>query len=352
MSALSTVVLLVLAQAVTPNQRNAPSSAVLQVGVFSYGPDGKSQAAAYDTTLAAESFQYIAGCAIGGGNRPVPANATDAWRVSGKVESLTADEAVVRVDWQRTRAAGVAVTSPGGSIQLTLHPGDRVPLDTANPDPSVGCGGRTIGFEARFGPRPGFMVGPGGALSESPAVTIMRGLGGGGTAGAGTASVSTNPHGGGGSVDTAKTGAVTKPFTADLWLVKTDRAHPDGEFNMQGLVVNVQGTTEFAFSPFAIETSAGPANIQVSGVLRSVNEEGAVQLVCILARTIRYSTNDATRNANASVTGTSTTRNPMPGPDEVLSFELPPVTVPNTTATVPEQYSVRLRIRSRADDVQ
>ena len=62
MSTLSTVVLLALAQAMTPSQRNAQSQAVLQVGVFSYGPDGKSQAAAYDTTLASESFQYIAGC--------------------------------------------------------------------------------------------------------------------------------------------------------------------------------------------------------------------------------------------------------------------------------------------------
>jgi hypothetical protein len=352
MSALSSVVLLVLAQAVTPSQRNAPSSPVLQVGVFSYGPDGKSQAAAYDTTLAAESFQYIAGCEIGGGNRPIPDRATDAWRVSGKVDRLNADEAVVRVDWQRIRAGGMAVTSPGGSIQLTLHPGDRVPLDTANPDPTAGCGGRTIGFEARFGPRPGFMVGPGGALSESPAVTIMRD-GGGGMIGAAAAPVSANSRAGNDSAAGANTGAVTKPFTADLWLVKTDRVHPErGEFNMQGLVVDVRGTTEFAFSPFAVDTSGGLANIHVSGVLRSVNEKGSIELVCTLARTIRYSTNDATRNASASVTGTSTTRNPMPGPDEVLSFELPPVTVPNTTATVPEQYSVRLRIRSRADDVQ
>jgi hypothetical protein len=335
MPALSTVVLLVLAQAMTPSQRNALGAPVLQVGVFSYGPDGKSQAAAYETTLAAESFQYIAGCEVGGGNRPVPDRATDAWRVSGKVERLNADEIVVRVDWQRIRAGGVAVTSPGGSTQLTLHPGDRVALDSANPDPSVGCGGRTIGFEARFGPRPGFMVGPGGALSESPAVTIMHGVGGAASA------------------DSAKTETQGKPFTADLWLVKTDRAHPErAEFNMQGLVVNVRGTNEFAFSPFAIDTSAGPANIQVSGVLRAVNEEGSVQLVCVLARTIRYATNDATRNASASVTGTSTTRNPMPGPDDVLSFELPPITVPNTTATAPEQYAVRLRIRSRAGDVQ
>jgi hypothetical protein len=346
MSALSTVFLLVVAQAVTPSQRNALGAPVLQVGVFSYGPDGKSQAAAYDTTLEAESFEYIAGCVIGGGNQPVPANATDAWRVSGKVESLTADEAVVRVDWQRTRAAGVAVTTPGGSIQLTLHPGDRVPLDSANPDPSVGCGGRTIGFEARFAPRPGFMVGPGGALSESPAVTIMRdGRGGAGIIGA-AAPVRTNSRGDGDSTAGAKTGGVAKPFTADLWLVKTDRAHPDrGEFNMQGLVVNVRGTSEFAFSPFAVDTSAGPANIQLSGVLRSVSEEGAVQLVCLMTRTIRYSTNDATRNSNGSVTGTSTIRNPMPGPDDVLSFELPPIPVANTATTVSEQYSVRLRIR-------
>ena len=238
--------------------------------------------------------------------------------------------------------AGVAVTSPGGSIQLTLHPGDRVPLDTANPDPSVGCGGRTIGFEARFGPRPGFMVGPGGALSESPAVTLMRDGGAVGVSGgSSSASANGNSRGSRDSAGSAKTGGVSKPFTADLWLVKTDRAHPDSrEFNMQGLVVNVQGTTEFAFSPFVIDTSAGPANIQVSGVLRSVNEEGSVQLVCILARTIRYSTNDATRNASAGVTGTSTTRNPMPGPADVLSFELPSITVPNTTTTIPEQYSV------------
>ena len=151
------------------------SGPVLQVGVFSYGPDGKEQAAAYATTLDSESFQYIAGCEIGGGNRPVPDRATDAWRLSGKVETLTAAEAVVRIDWQRIRGAGAGTTSPAGSVQLTLHPGDRVPLDSANPNATAGCGARTVGFEARFGPRPGFMIGPNGPLNESPAVTIMRG---------------------------------------------------------------------------------------------------------------------------------------------------------------------------------
>jgi hypothetical protein len=324
-----TAVLLVFAQTGTPTQRNTQSVPVLQVGVFSYGPDGKSQAAAYDTTLASDSFEYIAGCEIGGGNRPVPDKATDAWRVSGKVESMNAEEAVVRVDWQRVRAAGVGVTSPGGSIQLTLHPGDRVPLDSAHPDPSVGCGGRTVAFEARFGPRPGFMIGPGGALSESPAVTIMRG------------------REGVASVDAAKNEPAPRSFTADLWLVKKDDAHPDrAEFNTQGLVVQaVRGSADFAFSPFVVDTSAGPLTIQVSGILRSINKEGSVRLLCSVMRNIRYSTDDANRKSGGTMTGTSTIENGMPRPEDVLSFELPPISVPNTTTTLPEQYSVRLRIR-------
>src|SRR5262245_16225104 len=147
------------------------SQPVLQVGVFSYGPDGKPQAAAYVTTLDTESLQYIAGCEFGGGNRPVPDRATDAWRVSGKLESLTAEEAVVRIDWQRIRARKTASTSPGGSVQLTLHPGDRVPLDSANPDPTPGCSLRAVSFEAKFEVRPGW---PNGPPDRSPGVTVMR----------------------------------------------------------------------------------------------------------------------------------------------------------------------------------
>src|SRR6185312_6179558 len=97
----------------------------------------------------------------------VPDRATDAWRLSGKLETITEDEAVVRIDWQRIRIGSVAATSPGGSVQLTLHPGDRVPLDSATPNPVAGCGARTVAFEARFEPRPDWMRGIGGSLSRS-----------------------------------------------------------------------------------------------------------------------------------------------------------------------------------------
>ena len=116
MFVVSSLAVLLVGQVTTAPPTSAP---VLQVGVFSYGPDGKEQAAAYATTLDSESLQYIAGCEIGGGNRPVPDRATDAWRVSGKVETLSAEEAVVRIDWQRVRAARAGTTSPGGSVQLS-----------------------------------------------------------------------------------------------------------------------------------------------------------------------------------------------------------------------------------------
>jgi hypothetical protein len=90
--------------------------------------------------------------------------------------------------------------------------------------------------------------------------------------------------------------------------------------------------------------SESPA-VTIIGVLQPENKDGSLQLLCIVMRNIRYSTNDSTPHSNASVKGTSTIRNPMPGPDDVLSFELPPITVPNATTTIPEQYSVRVRIR-------
>jgi len=329
----SSALLLVMGQAgVAPKPQSA---SVLQVGIFSYAPDGGPQAAAYATSLTSESFQYIAGCQIGGGNRPVPDNATDAWRVSGAVERITADEAVVRVDWQRLRAGGVAVSSPAGSVELTLHPGDRVPLDSATPEPTAGCGGRTIGFEARFGPRPDWMVERGrGPLKESPDITIMRG--GGGGSGSGGARVIHMPR------DTN----APREFSADLFLVKTDSRTPEkAEFNSQGLVLQkMQGLVPFAFTPFTIETAAGPISVQIAGSLQVIAEGGPAELVFTTARTVRYATSGPTRDSNASSTGSSTTRSPLPGPEDVLSFELPPIRLRNGTA-LPDQYAVRVRLR-------
>jgi hypothetical protein len=348
MFVISSMLWLLINQAAVTPPKPQPSP-VLQVGIFSDGPDGKSQAAAYETSLATESFQYVAGCAIGGGNRPVPDRATDAWRVSGRVERITTEEAVVRVDWQRIRAGGTPVTSPGGSVQLTLHPEDRVLLDSANPDPTAGCGARTIAFEARFGARPGWMAVPGlGPLKESPGVTIGRGGGIASGAGSGTG-VGARAGGGGGRVAALpRVAGESVEFSADVWLVRTDtsRAPEKPEFNLQGLVLQkVRGTVPFAFTPFTIETPAGPIGVQITGSVQVTTERGPAELVFTAIRDVKYATGDTNRDSTRSSTGSSTTRNPMPGPEEVLSFEMPPIRVPNSTATLPEQYSVRVRVR-------
>jgi len=353
---LSSLAVLLVGQITSAPSTSAP---VLQVGVFSYGPDGKPQAAAYTTTLDAESSQYIAGCEVGTGNRPIPDRATDAWRVSGKVEAVDAEEAVVRIDWQRIRAAKAGTTSPGGSVQLTLHPGDRVPLDSATPDAAVACGPRTISFEARFAPRPDFMVGPNGPLRSSPAVTIMRNGGSGGGAavsGSGGAGVGTGSGSGGGvsadatsvqkSAGSGNAGART--YTAELFLVRTDKVHPEKpDFNLQGLILqDLREKADFAFSPFSIDTPNGPVNVQITGSLRALTIEGGGSwLLFTTTRTVRHSSGGPNRDSASTGSGSSSIRNPMPGPDEVLSFELPPIRVPNGSVTLPDQYSVRVRIR-------
>ena len=379
-------VVMLLATQTASTAAKPPSSPVLQVGIFSYGPGGAEQAAAYQTSLASESTQYVAGCEIGGGNRPVPDRATDAWRLSGNVERIDEDEAVVRVDWQRIRAGGSPVTSPGGSVRLTLHSGDRVLLDSASPESAAGCGGRTIGFEARFAPRPGWMVVPGrGALKQSPEVTIMRGGGtgggagsgaggavgsgggtGGGAASGGGVGVSSggggigsgaasgtgagvgSGGGGGRAVRAPKTSNDSVEFSADLWLVKTDPSQTADkpEFNMQGIVLQkARGTTPFSFTPFTIETPGGPISVQIIGYVGITAERGPTELVFSTVRSVRYAATGPVRDSTATSTGSSTTRQPMPGPDDVLSFELPSIKVPNSTATLPDQYSVRVRIR-------
>src|SRR4029453_5382601 len=82
--------------------------AVVQVGGFSYQPDGARAGAAFDTDPNLRSMVYLGSsfCQLGAGDIPVPDYATHAWRFSGKVVSKTADEAVVQLTWQRVLDQG------------------------------------------------------------------------------------------------------------------------------------------------------------------------------------------------------------------------------------------------------
>jgi hypothetical protein len=351
---ISQIAVLAISQAVASGQAKPQAIPVLQIGIFSSAPDGQVRSAAYETSLSRESFQYVAGCLMGGGNRPVPDNATDAWRVSGNVQSLSADEAVIQLDWQRIRANGAAVAAPGGFVQLTLHPGDRVPLDSATVDAALQCPAKTVAFEARFGPRPFTAKAAGGGWVESPTVHAGQGTGtgsGGGTIVTNRTEVRSSANGAAVAGAGSRAPLSSQEFTANLWLVRTDpSAGPDkADFNLQGLILErVRGTADFAFSPFTIETPAGPLNVQITGNLRVTSADAsgnAPQLIFTTSRTVRYLATGPNREATASSTGSSTTTNALPRPEDVVSFELPPIRVPNGDVTLPDQYSVRVRIR-------
>jgi hypothetical protein len=349
--ALPIALALLAAQTAGASPQRPPADPTIQIGLFSYRPDGTEQGYA-SGDLSAESFQYVTACGIGSGNRPVPDEATDAWRVSGKVVSIRADEAIIQLDWQRTRSDGVAVSSPGASVQLTLHPGDRVPLDSAHPKNAAQCPARTIGFEARYDARP-FGGGPsvlrrgsgtGGGISGGGGGAGVRGGGGGGATAAATGSIS----GFGRAVHEPKETAdatAAQQFDVDLWLVHS--APGEKEETAHQALARVRGGARFAFAPVTIEIAHTIVNLQVTGMLRFATDgSGARQLLFTTSRSATFSAGaGAGRDTIPSTQGSSTVTSPMPGPDDVLSFELPPVRVPNGGPSIPDQFAVRVRIR-------
>jgi hypothetical protein len=356
MIAMLPITMFLLAQAATTGPQRPPAHPIVQVGIFSYRPDGTVGGAAYETDLTNGTIVYVAGCTIGAGNRPAPDRASDAWRVSGKVQSADATEAVVQLDWQRIRANGSAVTAPGGSVQLTLHPGDRVPLDSASPDAPAQCMAPTIVFEARYdtvfglsargGGASGSRVGAGGGFASG----ADRGVGGGGGsatsrgAGGATRSGARTAEGGGAGVERPKA-VESRELDVDLWLVRS--APGRKEETLHQALHGVRGGAQFAFAPVSVDTPRGPASVQVSGSFHTqLDESGAQQLVVVTLRNARLAGAGAPpRDIPQSVQGGSITTHPMPGPDDVLSLEMPPLRLPNGAAAVPDQFSVRIRIR-------
>lgn len=361
LSMISLTMIVAAAQAASATPTTVPATPVVQIGIFSYGPDGATRGAAYETNLSSESFQYVAGCAIGGGNRPVPAEASDAWRLSGKVENLAAGEAVVQLEWQRIRADGIAVSAPGGSVQLTLHPGDRVPLDSVNRSATAQCPATTIGFEARYGPRSGpwrfrgagqsgsssgvSAGGSGGSAGAAAGGGVAAGTGAG-AAGAVSGGVAANPQSK--AVHMPKNqipvAAEAQPIDVDLWLVRNAPGREESAVHQA--LSGVRGEAQFAFAPLSIETRGGTLNLQVTGSLRVTGDEaGARQLIFSTTRAVRFAPAAAGRDAPPVTKGRSVTTHAMPGPDDVLSFEMPALRVPNGAAAVPDQFSIRVRIR-------
>ena len=326
--------LMIFTQAPSALAGQVPTSEpTVQIGVFGYRADGSNASAAYDTEPSLESRVYASGklCQVGAGYRETPAWAMHAWRFSGRVLSKSRDEAIVELTWQRTLDSGNAIPVPENVTQLTLRAGDRTVLETVHGQSDPPCS-TSVTFEVRYMPRFSEAVraarsfGSGGATSGS----LARGVDGTGASGS-------TVRAGGGGVGAGPSGTRASWMHVDLWLVHSAPDRKDEVIHQ--LVRAPREGADFAFAPVSIDTLRGGVVVQVSGSFGVADG----QLTFITNRSVKYLSGGG-RDGAADTQGTGRTVNAMPGPDEVLSFEMPPIHGSPGGVVLPNQFSVRVRI--------
>ena len=311
--------------------KSAPEP-IVQVGLYGYGPDGSIAVAAYDTWPDLTSTVYINGCGMGAGNRQPPAGATDVWQFTGKVLSSTSEQAVIQLDWRRPIVRGRPVDANQSSTQLTLRAGEVVQLDQAGIEERPNCPAKAVAFEARYTPRFSGRAYPSHGRGGS---------GGSGVSGgrfrqreghvrrpaAAVASVRASPSRK--QAVTARqvrlrvraSSTSTCGWCGRAWPARRSHALPAAAHEPDG--------ASFAFTPVAVTTSRGEAMVQVTGSLAVVRgTSGENQLVFSMNRRVSPSAaGQAPRDGSLDSQGMSRIVNRMPGPEEALSFELPPLNV-------------------------
>ena len=306
--------------------QGANAEAVVSVGVFGYR-DGSYASAAYDTEPSLDSRVYASGtlCQLGAGYRQAPAWAMHGWRFSGRLASKTPDEVVVHLKWQRTLDFGNEVPLPENDVQLRLRAGDRVTLDRVSGPADSPCS-MNVSFEVRYIPRFSDAMRPDGTGSVGSLARGTDGIGVGGP----------TVRGGVGGFSAAQVGDRGSWMNVDLWLVHT--APDRNEEVIHQFVHAPQEGADFAFAPISLATPRGPVVVQISGSFGVSNG----QLTFVTNRNIKYG-NRARQGAASETQGGGKAVTPMPAPNEVLSFELPPIPSPGSAA-LPNQLAVRVRI--------
>jgi hypothetical protein len=132
-------------------------------------------------------------------------------------------------------------------------------------------------------------------------------------------------------------------LSADLWLVRSAPGRADE--TLQITVPAMSVAQRFAFSPVSIQTGTGVLNVRVEGTVEvGTSAEGERRLYFSANRTVNFApANRPARDSAPIVEGSTKTTVSMPGPDEVLSFEMPPLRVPGGQ-TLPDRLSIRVRL--------
>jgi hypothetical protein len=217
----------------------------------------------------------------------------------------------------------------------------------------------SVTLEARYEPRMG------GMFTFTPNGRAARGGGFGGsvaTASGGAASASspasgvsqvTIKSGGGGAGD--GTSVLTPPQTngrvggfmrhADLWLVHSSPGKDDEV--LQASTIARPGGGDFAFAPVTIQTKTGAVAVRVTGTLElGVDADGQSRFVFGATRRVMFTPSTrAPRDRTVPVDsgGVANTVLAIPGPDEVLSFEMPPIDAAGVPQ-MPDHFAIRVRL--------
>jgi hypothetical protein len=130
----------------------------------------------------------------------------------------------------------------------------------------------------------------------------------------------------------------------ELWLVRSVQGMDD-----QTVYQTLHATREgamFAFAPVPVATPKGAIGVQVTG---SFSIEGS-RLIFVISRRLSYPWAGAQPRDRPQAGGNSgRIVRQMPGPDDVLSFELPGLDAGNGHSAVSDRFSLRVRIRPAGD---
>jgi hypothetical protein len=262
-----------------------PEPRVIIVGPV-YQPNGTVNGETISLPASAPSVVYIFSrrtlCETATISSTEPTDAGYGWRLAAHIVSQTATEVAVSVDWRRIWDGGQRLkTGPSGTAQLSLHPGDRIPLDhISNVRPTEACRAVGMGLEVRLGHVP--------APRKQGETTLPLGA----------------REGGAGLLD------------VDLWLVHT--APTGGEQAQHQKVRLTPNGGPFTFAPVRFTTSQGEISVELNGsFLRYTSAGNSEYLLLNMSRVVSGGTAPA-----GGLPGSTASFVPLPRGDEVLSFEM------------------------------
>jgi len=252
-----------------------------------YLPDGSVRAETVTLPTAGAGLVHLFSrknlCSPASSGASEPNDASFGWRVASQMVTRSENDAVISLDWRRMWDAGKRINNgPGGTVQLTLHAGDRIPLDhIANTSPVPDCRAVGLGLEVRLARTP-----------PTPPAPAADSLPLGATAGG------------------------AKPVNAELWLTHTSPTDTVQVFHQ--IVRLPEAGGRFSFTSTPVTTTRGTINVEMAGTIdRWRSPAGGEFLVLTVNRVVT--------GANLPPAGLSSMTSapvPMPGAEEVLSFEM------------------------------